>query len=154
MNIDEIFKIAERLWPAFLEKHKDELNGKEGIRFAVKERISANPREIVSKTIGILPAEKVDEKTFYSHEKITRLERRRIAGYDDVCSFESANEENKEFGGAILGHNYFLSGSNLPPELDQDFVIEVGLESDELTRNEADYIYIISEPMRKKKELV
>ncbi len=154
MKTDEIFQIAEMLWPAFLEKHKDELNGKEGIRLAVKERISARPREIVSKTIGILPPKKVEEKIFYSHEKITRLERRRIAGYDEVCSFESANEANKEFGGAIMVRNFFLSGSNLPPELDQDFVIEVGLESGELTRNEADYIYIISEPMRKKKELV
>ncbi len=153
MEKEKIFELAQLLLPAFLERYKNELGDRKGIYLALKEKISSSPREMSGKLIGFIPHDKINEKMRYAFEKIDRLERRRIAGYNEVTSFESENATAGQFGGSILTNNYFMSGSGFPPHLDQKFITTLSLLVDEINYEQAKIIELVSAEQCKKWQL-
>ncbi|MEQ1666255.1 MAG: hypothetical protein ABL927_12870 [Bdellovibrionales bacterium] len=127
----KIFEAAKLLFPAFLELHKDQLGDRKGIMIALNE--ISNSKSGHHFLIGEMPEEKTKERQQYAYEKIERLRERNEKGFAELTSFASENAKEGKFGGGIKTKNYYMSGSGLPPHLDQKFMMLVALFVDELS---------------------
>ncbi len=131
----KIFLIARALFPVFLEAHKDELGDKKGIVLVVNE--ISNSQSGNDALLGEIPEEKIAEKRGFGYEKVERLRERNSQGFAELTSFASENVEKKQFGGGIKTKNYYLGASNLPPHLDQKFLLTLALLVNELSYTDA-----------------
>lgn len=130
-----IFEAAKLFFPVFLEIHKDELGDKKGLLLVINE--IANNKTGHYTVIGEVHEDKVTEKKEFAYEKVDRLRERNQNGKEELTSFASEDVQNKKFGGGIKSKNYFLGASNLPPHLDQKFLVMLCLLTGELTHTSA-----------------
>jgi hypothetical protein len=131
-RIERIFKLAELELPAFLEAHRDELGDKIGIHIDI-EPIHTPPGFMAKdKMIGLIPYGKRAEKQGFAREKNFRQKSRMKKYPNECCSFESERVVGKKFGGGIKARDFFASGSNFPPHLDQKFLTHVFSLADEI----------------------
>lgn len=126
-SVIRLFAIAKLLMPAFVKIHRDILGSRKGVYLAIRPIYKNVGEPVFGEIIGELPCEKVEEKKKFAIEKINRMKTN-----GEYCSFQSENEEQKQFGGGIRATRYFISPSGFPPHLDQKFAIKVALMAEEL----------------------
>lgn len=131
-RIERIFKLAELEFPAFLEAHRDELGDKIGIHIDIEPIATPSDSMRKDRMIGLIPYGKRAEKQGLAREKNFRQKSRMADHPYECCSFESENVVAKEFGGGIKARDFFASGSNFPPHLDQKFMLHVLSLADEI----------------------
>lgn len=159
MQIANIIEIAKLFLPIFIQLNKKELGNRKGIVFAIQKRSKTGKsvylqKEIPTIVLGDLPEEKVKEKTEFAIEKIRRLiyfqTYKNSSSGGDVSSFESEDVPNKKFGGSIRTDNYFMSASGFPPHLDQKFLLELAIMTDQLSFYSAAQIDLVTWSEQKK----
>lgn len=126
-KIEHLFTLAKILLPAFIKAHKNVLGGRTGIYLAVRRINGRIDEPIEGKIIGQLAKEKVSEKQGFAEEKITRMDSK-----SNYCSFQSENEDQKQFGGGIRGTYYYIAPSGFPPHLDQKFALLLAITAGEI----------------------
>ena len=127
IKIEHLFTLAKILLPAFIKAHKNVLGGRAGIYLAVRIINGKIEEPIEGKIIGQLTKEKVTEKQGFAEEKIKRM-----ISESNFCSFQSENEDEKQFGGGIRGTYYYIAPSGFPPHLDQKFALLLAITAGEI----------------------
>jgi hypothetical protein len=140
-----IIEVAQQLLPIFIATNSKELGTKKGLCLAILDidipSIDNVKENIVTEFIGVIPENKLTEKQDFAIEKVLRLDdRNRNRRYLDVfelSSFDSEDEDKKQYGGGIRVKDFYLSASNFPPHLDQKFMLIVSVLCGQLTFTEA-----------------
>jgi hypothetical protein len=127
-RIERLFKLAHLILPAFIAANEDVLGNRKGIYLGISWELSDIDSIPHGQIIGDLPEEKADEKAEFVFEKIKRMKNKK-----ECCSFQSENEEKKQFGGGVLATEFYVAASGFPPHLDQKFCTTLCMLADEMT---------------------
>lgn len=112
-----LFDEARLMLPHFISAHQSELHDRTGIVFATCYAESPPKAEL----IGELEPDVFTAKRELAFEKIARIRHN-----GEFTSFQSENEAQRQFGGAIwVAPDLWLSASGFPPDLDQEFLLEL-----------------------------
>ncbi len=127
--MQHIINATQETFFAFLDAHKEELDGREGLYLLIRDSLTGDMQGFV---LGKFSSpEKLAEKSTFALSKINSF-----VGNLHNTTFPMQDYAQKKYGGGIRGRRYWSAVSGFPPQLDHLFLFQALQKSGELSADD------------------